>query len=209
MRPINNDFPALDLRGIGMKIGDLATYYHRLVTITKVDQLGHPTEVKFIDEGGIAHTLNITGFVRPQKLDLSDKDQTLDLLMATTRPDLNFKQRRDRIAEIWFADPKVGDRFGDNWGSVLQIKEIHPDGRIEVEYSRNKTRFVRTIYQNAADLRNAFTAPLTKPGYSLWAFWSERTPPLYLPGDERRYNRDNLNENIARYGRTAPTDNRI
>jgi len=157
--------------------GDLALFHDRLATVTAVDGARRPAILELTDAGGL--TWNYISFdideVRPIS---KDPFEVLDTIVKTTRPELSLTTQRARLAELWFADPQVGDVFGLGVRFYLKIQELRADESVVCEL-RSFNDFDGTwntetaIYKTADDLRNAFRLKM-RPRYSLISCSSDR-----------------------------------
>jgi hypothetical protein len=171
--PNNEFYPA----GIGWNAGELVLFCGRLATILSVDRVGRPLVIEFTDDGG--RTRKFAQFsindLRPVS---TDENDVLDSIVATTQPPLTLQERRARKAEVWLAEPQVGDCFNQGTRLYLTIEEIRADGSLVCSYlfPRGETVWLTRkswIFDNAETLRCRFEKK-TQPGYLLIACSSTR-----------------------------------
>jgi hypothetical protein len=164
-------------------VGTLALFHRRLVTITHVNERGVPTDVDFVDEAGRRSSYHLTDRRELEPIDLWGEREVFEQLLAATRPSLTWHQSRARDAELWFANPKVGDRFGNSNGAVVEVRAIEDCGRIVCHYRHTEWIKNPVIFENAAAFRKAFSHT-DKPGYTVYAFGC--TDNEYIAAGRRR-----------------------
>jgi len=157
----------------GMKhtVGDLAIYQGRLVEVSDLDWHGNPSAVWFSDESGHRRRLWIHGPWVLERL-IAEGQTILDGVMKATTEKLSTKQRLNRIAEVWFSDPKGGDVFCGS-GLVYEVMSVSSTWEIKVEASSVDLRSTgwqtrNLTFKNVDDFRAAFYR-LDGPGYTVRA----------------------------------------
>ncbi len=157
--------------------GDLVWYYKRLGTIVKRSLVGAPLAVEVEDDGGLVRQFPIVDPSVVQPLPNQNLG-VLDVLHGVTRPNLTDREKLDRIAEKWLADPRVGDVFDRDNRVWVEIYEIHPDQSIGARLHTPigmppYSNYQSVVFKDANSLRRRFQFK-TKPGYELRPYATER-----------------------------------
>jgi hypothetical protein len=158
----------LESPGIMLKSGDLVLWNNRFAEVIWADLLSRVFRIRVIDEGGLAREF-YTDHLSELRLLKGSKGSILDDLTAATRPKIGHRERLERVAEVWFADPQVGDVFTHGSGIVIKISELRADGSIIVEHQErlpgpHNWKISTRIYNDANTLRNNYMRR-SRPGY--------------------------------------------
>ena len=115
--------------GIKRELGELVLFHDRLAEVVQLsDGAGH-VMVKITDEGGIDHTFPVTLWSELKPL-VGDGECVLDAITRAAARKLGFNETMRREAELWLADPQVGDVFLVMPSDRLEIVEIGEGGTI-------------------------------------------------------------------------------
>lgn len=164
---------------IKMNVGDVALYYDRVCTITRIGSLDRIVWVEVTDEGG--RTRTFSGFVggSVEELPTGEYEVLDSLVKATAQPEDPYECAA-RKAELWFARPQVGDIFfKPDIYYYLRIIELSADGSIRAQLSTaSKINMENCHTEVSFTSLEAFQREYqfkTLPGYSLLAYSSLRS----------------------------------
>lgn len=163
--------------GIPVKPGDWVKYGDRLAEVIHVGRTScDPTIVEVTDAGGRVRSFA----ARPEELkEVLEEDETvLDVLSLSSRNTPALADSSFATAEVWLADPRIGDVFASRLGQELELLELREDGSIVVELTTEfgppTGRKSRTIvYASLKKLQEAYELR-NYPGYYLRALRSQR-----------------------------------
>ena len=93
-----------------LKVGELVLYHGRLAEVLDVSGPYGERTVSVTDEGGILHSYTILSWQRLQPLQLPG-ECVLDAILRAAAGELSDHEQLKRLAELWLADPRVGDVF--------------------------------------------------------------------------------------------------
>lgn len=163
---------------IKMNVGDVALYYDRVCTVTRLGSLDRIVWVELTDDGG--RTRTFSGFVGGSVKELPTGEfEVLDsLVKATAQPDDPYECAA-RKAELWFARPQVGDIFfrPDRY-YYLRIVELYAGGGIRAQLSTASEINGENCHTEVSFISlEAFQREYqykTLPGYCLLAYASQR-----------------------------------
>jgi len=119
------------------KVGDLAIFRGRLVEVVWIHSgYGLPISVELTDDGGIVHSYT-TSF-RTDLTPLAGPNEcVLDAIRRAAVPPPDKFTKMRRTAELWLAEPQVGDTFfTDN--QLVELVEIGEGGTIWASITASK-----------------------------------------------------------------------
>lgn len=114
---------------IDVEAGDLVLYWGRLAEVISPGARLSPMILDVTDEGGIVHTYTRPNIAKIELLGKADECVLDDLDRAAGAP-RTAEERRRRIAELWLADPRVGDLFELTAGQFLEIVDVGEAGTL-------------------------------------------------------------------------------
>lgn len=144
-------------------------YCGRLAEVIHPGAVFTPAVLEVTDEGGLTHSYTTSNLRALQFLGRDGECVLDDVMHATvspTKPD----ELQKRIAEVWLADPRVGDLFRINTGELLELITIGEAGTIwaavaSADVMSNGHRAVVGVsYASAKELRRSL-ALKTMPVY--------------------------------------------
>ena len=167
---------------IKLTAGALVLYKGRLGTISKIGRGGRIAWVESADDGGRMRTFSafIGGDLKILSIDEYD---VLDSIVAATAAPTNGLDQLGRIAELWFANPRVGDVFyKPHRFYFLEIKELTAAGalRAELRSCRETDEGDRTEQLSFSSIKRfqEMYEYKTQLGYDLLAYSSLRNDEM-------------------------------
>lgn len=142
-----------------LQAGALILFYGRLAEVISPGSLFTPWVLEVTDEGGIVHSHTHSGHSNFELLDKAGECLLDGMSKAAAQPQSN-EERRERIAEQWLADPRVGDMFRLLTGELLELVEIGEGEGIWAAFGfpphKNtlKRAVVGMYFNGARELRN-------------------------------------------------------
>ena len=116
-----------------LREGELVLFYNRLAEVICPGNRSNTGSVEVTDEGGIAHLypIPISPYVRSMIHPLTQTGEcVLDAINRAANRELSSYEQLRRMAELWLADPQIGDVFHVFHGYRLRITEIRDDETI-------------------------------------------------------------------------------
>ena len=161
-----------------LEAGGLYLWHGRVVEFLGV----MPTtfaEVKFVDEGGVAWTYERVGQSELKPLAEGPHVTVLDALQVAAAPELTTHQTLERIAEVWFAAPEVGDVFERPGELRLKVMSSGLSGCIAIQASvywaqRSSWGNSEVFFASPAQFRWTYRSE-GRPGYQLRAHSTRRS----------------------------------
>lgn len=133
-----------------LKVGELVLYHGRLAEVLTVSSFKGPAVVEVTDEAGLTQDYVIGLYPNLKPLQLKD-ECVLDAIRRAAAGELSDHEQLKRLAELWLADPQVGDVFLVEDGYLLELTEFcscgtilatqHPYNRTDPMSQRKKTSF--------------------------------------------------------------------
>lgn len=165
--------------GITLEPGSMIWIWGRVAEVICPTQPGGPAVVEVTDAGGISRDYTVGYGVRFSPM-IRDNECALDSLQRVNGPNLSPHAELFRVAEVWLADPKVGDEFIVEHGYHLKLTEIWDDGVIVAVKSPLHRGYPlasssETSYKDAKQLRQWLELRV-RPVYRARAFATRRTP---------------------------------
>jgi len=154
-------------------------FYGRLGTIRRSGPGGRIIWIEVTDDGGRTRLFSSFATDNVKRLGLITYE-LLDELVAATAAPLSIHGRAARRAELFFADPQVGDVFYTHDDvSYLEVLELGAGGSIRVLTKTCETGPLNcrtdSIYFASAALFQQKYEFKARPGYSMLAFSSQRS----------------------------------
>lgn len=165
---------------VGMKLeaGELVLYHGRLAEMLKVKNYRGPYILELTDDGGLTwnYTTNCEYDIKPLQL---EDECILDAITKAGGVELTNDQKRKRMAELWLADPQVGDVFFvEHDAYLLELTEFWDNGVIialqrPLRGLHSSKKQQSTSFTNARTLRQWLRMPWY-PVYRAAAFSTKR-----------------------------------
>jgi len=157
--------------------GELVLYCGRLAEVLTTGRRSGPAVLEVTDAGGVTHDYTVTYADDIRRLQ-GEGETVLDALARVATGQLSSSQQLKRLAEMWLAEPRVGDVFAIEHGYHLELTEIWGDGVIVGlnHLPKNKKSFARqqvVSFDNERTLRRFLKKSLT-PVYSAAAYATDR-----------------------------------
>jgi hypothetical protein len=161
------------------KVGDLCLFHGRLAELVELQSSRSLPIVEITDEGGNLWSYPVRAYSRFTPLQFED-ETVLDAMQRAAAGELTERERLRRLAELWLADPQVGDELFVEDGYILEITDIWDDGVIlathhphTFDYPMSKVK--HCSYDSARQLRKWLALP-HGPVYRCLAHTSKRAP---------------------------------
>jgi len=169
-----------NLSGMSLEPGQVVLFCGRLAEVISTGSSRGPAVVEITDEGGILHSYTVPDRNELQPL-TKEGECVLDAMKRATAAPETITDKLRRLAELWLADPKVGDMFFMSSGYYVELTEIWDTGVIiGVNHVPNGGRAFahqHTVsWDNARQLRK-FLQLGTRPVYGASAYATAR--PTY------------------------------
>jgi len=165
--------------GMELEVGTLVIFVGRLATVSRIGPNARIVWVECTDEGGRTRTFSVFSADDLEILPTSEFE-VLDSIVKATAPPEGY-ELLDQImkAELWFADPQVGDVFyRPDAHYYLRVSELTAAGELRAQTTSCKGidegyRTEQVCFQSVELFRKTFEFK-TCPGYSLAAYSSMR-----------------------------------
>jgi hypothetical protein len=171
---------------IELEVGAVALYCGRLATITRIGPNGRIVWVECTDEGGRTRTFSVFA-ANDLVLLPTGEFEVLDSIVKVTAPPEDELLQLIMKAELWFADPQVGDIFyRPEAYYYLRVVELTAAGELRAQVSTcegiDEGYRTEQVYFRSIELFRSTFEFKTCPGYSLAAYSSMRDGELcYIP----------------------------
>ena len=163
--------------GMPLEVGDPALWHGRVVEIESVN-MAEQAIVLFTDEGGIVHSYPIGLHELKPLHNAAAGECVLDAVQKAAAPNLTISQKLERIAEIWFAAPEVGDVFERHGELRLKVLSSGLSGCITIQVSvywsqRGSWGDSEVFFATPEQFRQTYKSEW-RPGYQLRARSTDR-----------------------------------
>jgi len=163
--------------GRGLEDGQLILFHGRLAEVLEAGGTYDAAIVEVIDAGGLAWTYKLARYYAWKPLQYAG-ECILDAIRRAAAQDLPPHEQLRRMAELWLADPQVGDVFLVEDGYLLELTETLEAGAIlatkhpyKADYPLNIAG--QTSFQDGRRLRRWLKLPHS-PVYRAAAFATKR-----------------------------------
>ena len=173
---------------IKLECDQLVLFCGRLAEVISVGSFHGPAVVEVTDDGGIVHSYTAPDRSLLQPLQ-NEGECVLDAIRRATPAELTDQSKRIRMAEVWLADPRVGDVFQIEKGQLLELTEIGEAGNIwaaitGLPHGADGRRVVTGAHFPGARTLRQFLSLKTRPVYAAMAITTLR--PGYIENHLRR-----------------------
>jgi len=181
---------------IKLECDQLVLFCGRLAEVISVGSFHGPAVVEVTDDGGIVHSYTAPDRSLLQPLQ-KDGECVLDAVRRATPAELTEQAARTRMAEVWLADPQVGDVFQIEKCQLLELTEIGEAGTIWAAI---------TGLPHGADNRRVVTGAHFPGARALRQFLSLKTRPVYAAMAIATLRPDYIGNHLLRPGKNSPLE---
>lgn len=145
-------------------------YCDYLAEVVAVHAASHVAYVEVVDGGGRRRKFTVTPATDLAPL-VQGEETVLDALERVTRPLYRGQRELQRVAEVWMADPMVGDAFEHPNGMKLEVIELTRFGKLRARRFIDHGpgygyRPIEEVYDSPGVFRAAYEFK-NRPGYYL------------------------------------------
>lgn len=181
---------------IKLECDQLVLFCGRLAEVISVGSFHGPVVLEVTDAGNITHTYTTPDRALVQPLQ-NEGECVLDAVRRATPAELTDQSKRTRMAEVWLADPRVGDVFQIERGQLLELTEIGEAGSIWTAI---------TGLPHGADNRRVVTGAHFPGARTLRQFLSLKTRPVYAAMAIATLRPDYIGNHLLRPGKNSPLE---